>query len=78
MALSLPSLPTVQAAQLVTGTFVDVTYSEFTNANGQVERQLSKITLENASGRQVTYNINNNARLYINNTETTIDGFKMA
>lgn len=77
MALSLPSLSTVHAAQLVTGTFVDVTYSEYTNTNGEIERQLSKITLENADGRQVTYNINNNARLYINNTETTIEGFKM-
>lgn len=77
MALSLPSQSTVHAAQLVTGTFVDVTYSEYTNTNGEIERQLSKITLENADGRQVTYNINNNARLYINNTETTIEGFKM-
>lgn len=77
MVFSLPSIPTVQAAQLVTGTFVDVTYSEYTNASGQVEKQLSKITLENASGRQVTYNISNSARLYINNTETTIEGFKL-
>ncbi|MGE7091061.1 hypothetical protein ACQKII_06280 [Lysinibacillus sp. NPDC048646] len=77
IALVLPSGQNARAAQLVTGTFVDVTYSEYTNTNGEVEKALSKITLQNANGRTVTYNINNNTRLYINNTETTIEGFKM-
>lgn len=65
------------ATQMVTGSFVDVTFSEYANPNGVIERKLSKITLQNDSGRTVTYNINDNARLYINNTVTTIDGFKM-
>ncbi|QPR70294.1 hypothetical protein I6G82_03720 [Lysinibacillus macroides] len=66
-----------KAAQLVMGTFVDVTYSEQTNPDGTVEQILSKVTLQNASGRTVTFNINKNTRLFINNTSTTIEGFKM-
>lgn len=66
-----------KAAQLVTGTFVDVTYTEQTNPDGTVEQILSKVTLQNASGRTVTFNINKNTRLFINNTSTTIEGFKM-
>ncbi|MFJ7950150.1 hypothetical protein ACIQZG_01345 [Lysinibacillus sp. NPDC096418] len=77
MMVTLPSGHSAQAAQKVTGTFVDVTYSEYTNAEGKVEKQLSKITLQNDSGRTVTFNINNDVLLYINNTQTTIDGFKM-
>ncbi|WP_246494245.1 hypothetical protein [Lysinibacillus agricola] len=75
--LGFSSSQTAHAAQMVTGTFVDVTFSEYANSNGVIEKKLSKITLQNNSGRQITYNINNNARLYINNTETTIEGFKM-
>ncbi len=66
-----------KAAQLVTGTFVDVTFSEYTKPDGTIEQQLSKITLQNDRGRTVTFNINKNTRLYINNTATTIEGFKM-
>ncbi|KGA81376.1 hypothetical protein KQ41_21505 [Lysinibacillus fusiformis] len=66
-----------KAAQLVTGTFVDVTYSEYTKPDGTIEKQLSKVTLQNDRGRSVTYNINKNTRLFINNTSTTIEGFKM-
>ena len=61
----------------MTGTFVDVTFSEYTKPDGTIEKQLSKITLENDRGRTVTFNINKNTRLYINNTSTTIEGFKM-
>jgi len=75
--LGFSSNQTARAAQMVTGTFVDVTFSEYANSNGVIEKKLSKITLQNDSGRQVTYNINNNVRLYINKTETTIEGFKM-
>ena len=64
-----------KAAQLVTGTFVDVTFSEYTKPDGTIEKQLSKITLENDRGRTVTFNINKNTRLYINITSTTIEGF---
>lgn len=77
MMVVLPSGQSAQAAQQVTGTFVDVTYSEYTNAEGNVEKKLTEITLQNDSGRTVTFNINNNALLYINNTQTTIEGFKM-
>lgn len=66
-----------KAAQLVTGTFVDVTFSEYTKPDGTIEQQLSKVTLQNDRGRTVTFNINKNTRLYINNTATTIEGFKM-
>lgn len=75
--LGYSSSKTAHAAQMVTGTFVDVTFSEYANSNGVIEKKLSKITLQNESGRQVTYNINDSARLYINNTVTTIEGFKM-
>jgi len=68
---------TAKAAQLVTGTFVDVTYSEYTKPDGTIEKQLSKVTLQNNRGRTVTYNINKNTRLFINNTSTTIEGFKL-
>ncbi|GLC88402.1 hypothetical protein [Lysinibacillus piscis] len=70
--LSLSFVEKASAATLVTGTFVDVTFSE--SATG--EKKLTKITLQNDSGRTNTYDINNNARLYINNTVTTIEGFK--
>jgi len=75
--LGFSSNQTAHAEQMVTGTFVDVTFSEYANSNGVIEKKLSKITLQNDSGRTVTYNINDNARLYINNTVTTIEGFKM-
>lgn len=61
----------------MTGTFVDVTYSEYTKPDGTIEKQLSKVTLQNDRGRTVTFNINKNTRLSINNTSTTIEGFKM-
>ncbi|UZM98556.1 hypothetical protein OL548_29030 [Lysinibacillus sp. MHQ-1] len=61
----------------MTGTFVDVTYSEYTKPDGTIEKQLSKVTLQNDRGRTVTYNINKNTRLFINNTSTTIEGFKL-
>jgi len=75
--LGFSSGQTAKAAQMVTATFVDVTFTEYANPNGVIEKKLSKITLQNASGRTITYNIDNNTRLFINKTSTTIEGFKM-
>lgn len=72
--LSLPK--TADAANIINGTFVGVDYTETVAKDGTVERKLSKITLKNGSGRTSTFNIDNSAKLYINNTLTTIDGFK--
>lgn len=72
--LSLPKA--ADAATIINGTFVGVDYTETVAKDGTVERKLSKITLENSSGRTSTFNIDNSAKLYINNTLTTIDGFK--
>ncbi|WP_431811978.1 hypothetical protein [Lysinibacillus sp. FW12] len=77
LVVSLAFNQPAKAAQLVTGTFVDVTFSEYTKPDGTIEQQLSKVTLQNDRGRTVTFNINKNTRLYINNTATTIEGFKM-
>lgn len=74
---ALAALPIGQQAEAATTyTFVNVKYDETENKDGTVNRTLSKVTLKNSAGKTATFNIDNNARLYINKTSTTIDGFK--
>lgn len=65
-----------QAEAATTYTFVNVKYDEVVNKNGTVDRTLSKVTLKNSAGKTATFNIDKSTNLYINNTSTTIDGFK--
>ena len=41
--LGYSSNKTAHAAQMVTGTFVDVTFSEYANSNGVIEKSLVKL-----------------------------------
>ncbi|MEO4052102.1 hypothetical protein [Solibacillus sp. CAU 1738] len=65
-----------QAQAATTYMFVNVTYNETVAKDGTVTKTLSKVTLENSKGKRSTFNIDSNAKLYINNTLTTIEGFK--
>lgn len=68
---------TAEAAITVyNGTFVSVDYTEKELDDGTIQKKLSKITLKNNAGRTTTFNIDDSAKLYINNTLTTINGFK--
>ncbi len=70
-------LPTSQQTKAATTyTFVKVTYNETVAKDGTVTKTLSKVTLENSKGKRSTFNIDSNTKLYINNTLTTIEGFK--
>ena len=74
---ALAALPIGQQAEAATTyTFVNVTYNETELKDGTVKRTLSKVTLKNSAGKTSTFNIDSSARLYINNTLTTINGFK--
>lgn len=64
------------AASTFKGTFVSVSYDEREQEDGSIDKILSKITLQNNSGKTTTLNIDHNAALYVNNTSTTIEGFK--
>ncbi len=72
--LALPK--TADAATTYNGTFVSVDYNETQLKDGTIQKKLSKITLKNNSGRTTTLNIDDSAKLFINNTSTTIEGFK--
>ncbi|MEG0471884.1 MAG: hypothetical protein RR588_06080 [Solibacillus sp.] len=74
---ALAALPFGQQTEAATTyTFVNVKYDETENKDGTVNRTLSKVTLKNSAGKTATFNIDKTASLYINNTPTTIDGFK--
>ncbi|MEK4230167.1 phosphate ABC transporter ATPase [Solibacillus sp. FSL H8-0538] len=74
---ALAAIPLGQTAEAsTTYTFVNVTYNEIELKDGTVEKTLSKVTLQNSAGKTSTFNIDSSARLYINNTLTTINGFK--
>ena len=65
-----------QAATVYKGTFESITYDDKELQDGTVERTIKGVTLRNSSGKTTTFNVNNNTAYYINNTVTTIDGFK--
>lgn len=74
---ALAAMPVEQQAEAaMTYTFVNVKYNESVNKDGTVNRTLSKVTLKNSAGKTATFTIDKSAILYINNTTTTIEGFK--
>lgn len=75
--LALAAIPCGQKAEAATTyTFVNVIYNENVLKDGTVEKTLSKVTLKNNVGKTSTFNIDSSAKLFINNTSTTIEGFK--
>ncbi len=69
-------IPAPQAEAATTYTFISASYNEAVAKDGTVTKTLSGVTLENSRGNRSTFNMDNSAKLYINNTMTTIDGFK--
>lgn len=69
-------LPNQQAQAATTYTFVSATYNETVAKDGTVTKTLSGVTLENSRGSRSTFNMDRSAKLFINNTMTTIEGFK--
>lgn len=65
-----------QAEAATTYTFVKAQYSETENKDASVTRVLKGITLEMSNGTTRTYQVATNSIYYINNTLTTIEGFK--
>ena len=65
------------SAASVQGEFVEAVYRDTVDAKGNVTGQeLSQVTLRAGDGSERTYYLNALASLYINNTPTTIEGFK--
>lgn len=74
---ALTILPTGQLVEAsATYTFVKANYTETEGKNGDVTRTLNSVTLKNSAGKTATFNLGNTGQYYINNTLTTIDGFK--
>ncbi|WP_107841849.1 hypothetical protein [Metasolibacillus meyeri] len=69
-------LPNQQVEASTTYTFISATYDETVAKDGTVTKVLNGVTLQNSRGNRSTFNMDNSAKLYINNTMTTIDGFK--
>ncbi|WP_341320905.1 phosphate ABC transporter ATPase [Solibacillus sp. FSL H8-0523] len=69
-----PMGKTAEAA--TTYTFVSAQYTETEAKDGTVTRTLKSITLKNNSGTLGTFQVANTNQFYINNTLTTIEGFK--
>lgn len=65
------------AATIVKGTFVDVSYENVSLPNGAIDKRIKTITIQNSSGKTTTLNIDKYASLSINSTSTTIDAFKL-
>lgn len=59
-----------------TYTFVKANYTEVEEKGGAVTRTLKSVTLKNSAGKTAAFNLANTGQYYINNTLTTIDGFK--
>ncbi|MEG0259127.1 MAG: hypothetical protein RR595_04085 [Lysinibacillus sp.] len=74
--LIIPQGNTANAASHKNMTFERVSYSERTNNNGEIVKNLNEVTLIDENGREFESNINNNVRLSINDKQTTIEGFK--
>lgn len=75
--LALAIFPTGQQAEAsATYTFVKANYNETEDKKGNVTRTLKSVTLKNSAGKSATFNLANTGQYYINNTLTTIDGFK--
>lgn len=65
-----------QAEASAAYTFIKANYTEVEEKSGAVTRTLKSVTLKNSAGKTATFNLANTGQYYINNTSTTIDGFK--
>lgn len=75
--LVLAMFPTGQQAKAATTyTFVKAQYDETENKDGSVTRTLKGITLKKSNGQTGTFKVGNTNKFYINNTLTTLSGFK--
>lgn len=75
--LVLAMFPTGQQAEAAnTYKFVKAQYNETVAKNGTVTRTLTGVTLKKSNGQTGTFQVANTNKFYINNTLTTIDGFK--
>ena len=75
--LVLAMFPTGQQAEAATTyTFVKAQYNETEDKDGTVTRTLKGITLKKSNGKNGTFQVANTNKFYINNTLTTINGFK--
>ena len=68
--------PTADAATVFKGTFEGLTYEEVEVGKDEFEQVVNGVTIRNSSGRLSTFRVNNATYYYINDTTTTIDGFK--
>ena len=77
ITFALAILPTGQQAEASnTYTFMKANYNETEDKKGNVTRTLKSVTLKNSAGKTATFNLANTQKYYINNTQTTIAGFK--
>lgn len=75
--LALAMFPTGQQAEAATTyTFMKAQYKENVAKDGTVTRELTGITLKKSNGKTGTFKVAKTNKYYINNTLTTIDGFK--
>ncbi|WP_274307601.1 phosphate ABC transporter ATPase [Solibacillus daqui] len=75
--IALAMFPTGQQAEAATTyTFVKAQYSETENKDGSVTRTLKSISLQKSNGTTGVFQVAANSIYYINNTLTTIAGFK--
>ena len=72
----LPFVNSAQAATVYKGTFESITYTETEQKDGTVVKTNPKVTIRNSSGRTTTFNLLDTTYYYINNTVSTMDGFK--
>lgn len=77
ITFALAILPTGQQAEASnTYTFMKANYNETEDKKGNVTRTLKSATLKNSAGKTATFLLANTGEYYINNTLTTIAGFK--
>lgn len=67
---------TASANSVVAGTFVGVSYEDVQLDNGETEKVLKSITIENKEGKTITLSIDKYAVLSVNTLMVTIDAFK--
>lgn len=65
-----------EAATVYKGTFEEVIYKSNNQGSNESSNVPSQIVIKNNSGMRVTLNIDQNTDFFINNTLTTVEGFK--
>lgn len=68
---------TVEASELITGTFVKAEYEEVQVNKDTVQQVLSKVTVKNDAGRPITLSIDRYAKLSIDTVPVKMDAFKL-